>query len=133
MTKPTSQVIIPNWTISPLWVGSHIPSPEPSRRLCTKWSMVHPSTGILRSISTPAIGIRSCSTSLTSTSNRPSFQGQLGQLQKAYKEAQGDHTLCLQPQQLLGLGSSSITFLMPYILAPNATLHITNGAIYGNY
>ena len=34
LTMLTPQVIIPSWTIFPLWGGNHIALPEPSRRLC---------------------------------------------------------------------------------------------------
>ena len=40
---------------------------------------------------------------------------------------------CLQPQQLLGMVTCSITILVPCILAPGVTHHKTNGAIYGKY
>ena len=44
-----------------------------------------------------------------------------------------DVTLFLQHQQLLGMGWWNTTNLVPYILAPGTSLHITHGAIYGKY
>ena len=44
--------------------------------------MIHPSTGTLASTSCPTYGRRSCSTPLTFTSNKLSFQCQLGLLHK---------------------------------------------------
>ena len=41
--------------------------------------------------------------------------------------------LCIQPQQLVDMGSCSITLLVPYTLAPGTTHFINLGAIYGKY
>ena len=43
-----------------------------------------------------------------------------------------DHTLSTT-STVVGMGSCSITILVPYILAPGAPPCITNGAIYGKY
>ena len=99
--------------------------------------MIHHSIGTLGSTSCPPYGMSSWSTLMTSTSKWPSLLAQQGPLQKAYNTSQqgrtGSHTLYLQPQQLVGMGSCSITILVPYILAPGASLCITNGAINSKY
>ena len=57
--------------------------------------------------------MRSCSTPLTSTSNILSLPGPPGSLHKAHNTspwaAQGAHIMCLQHQQLVGMGSCNIT------------------------
>ena len=70
MTMPRPQVIMPGWTTSSLWVGSHT-SQGPSRMSCIWESMIHPSTGTLGSFSCPTYGRRSFSTPLASNLNRP--------------------------------------------------------------
>ena len=39
----------------------------------------------------------------------------------------------IEGQQLVDMGTCSITNLVPYILAPGACIHMINGTIYGKY
>ena len=79
----------------------------------------------LGSTSYPTYVMRSCSTPVTCTSNSP-YHFNTGSLCKDHNTSQQvcteAHTLCSQCQQLLGMGSCSITILVPYIVAPGATI-----------
>ena len=63
----------------------------------------------------PTYGMKSCSIPLISTSNKPSLPGQQGPLCKAHNTSQqfstGGPKQCLQPQQLIDLGSCRINIL----------------------
>ena len=61
---------------------------------------------------------------------RPTVQGTQHQ---PTNQCKGAYTLCLQHQQLVGMGSCNITNLVSHILAPDASVYITSGAIHGKY
>ena len=89
--------------------------------------MIHPSTGTLASTRCPIYGMRSWSTPLTFTWNRPSLPGQsahcIRPLYKPTRQCKGVHILCLQNQQLVGMGSCIIINLVASILAPGDSSH----------
>ena len=71
MTMPTPKLILSEWTISPVLVGTLTTLQGTSRSPCTKGSMIHPLSGTLGSFSCLTYEMSSCSRLLTSNLNRP--------------------------------------------------------------
>ena len=94
--------------------------------------MIHSSTGTLVRTTCPTFEMRSWSTPLISTWNRPSLPGQPPPLHSPLGNAGSLHTVS-STSTTGSYGSWNITNLVPYIMAPGASLHTTNGAQYGKY
>ena len=95
--------------------------------------MIHPSTGTLVSTSCWHRGwglIQHPDLQLKDPPFQVSKANCIRPTIPASKLVQGAHTLCLQPQQLVGMESCSITLLVLYILAPGTSFCIPNGTIY---
>ena len=134
VTQPTPQVIIPVWITTSLWIGLSL---NTTRTIKEAMYIRVSNPSFNRNIGKfqlPTYGMRSCSTPLTSNSNR-SFHisgYSLCMTNNPFWLCRGAYNLCLQ-LTIFGRYVVYISNLVPCHLAPGAIHHTSSGAICDKY